>query len=453
MCLKTGSCSSRRTRCFAGITAITATAGVLGFSLLATPSADAAPTGKRSQALIQQVNAALGLRDSEVAALELPVVPTPSLTVAIPYRGREYVLEMEPHSIRGEQYELRSQQADGSWVVHDPGPLRTVRGTVLGMPGSLVAGSLLDDGLHATFLLPDGTEMWVQPIGGLVGQAGLNDHAVYNGLDVIPSNGTCGVNDKDLALGVDLGGGGVQNSPVMGGAFNCADLGIDADFQFYQAHGSNVISTQNRIELVINTMNLQYETQVQITHLIATILVRTTNGAPYTQTDAGFLLDQFVTEWSTNQTGISRDFAHLFTGKNLQGGTIGIAFLGAVCTGNGYGLVQSDCCGSDACSTDLSAHEIGHNWGAGHCNCTNNTMNPFIVCANNFSTGSINSIVAFRNSRTCLVLCNGPESGTTTLPFFDDFASVTLDSTLWTGITGGNRRRTGESVNLLLPFR
>ncbi|MGY8757528.1 MAG: zinc-dependent metalloprotease family protein, partial [Phycisphaerales bacterium] len=79
---------------------------------------------------------------------------------------------------------------------------------------------------------------------------------------------------------------------------------------------------------------------------------------PYTATDAGTFLDQFRTEWNNNQGSVQRDVAHLFTGKNLSGGTIGIAWLGVVCDNYGYGLVESDCCGSFGCTTDLSAHEL-----------------------------------------------------------------------------------------------
>ena len=51
---------------------------------------------------------------------------------------------------------------------------------------------------------------------------------------------------------------------------------------------------------------------------------------------------------------------------------------------------------------DLSAHELGHLWGAFHCDCPGWTMNPSITCANRFIQGSIDAIVAHRDSRQCL---------------------------------------------------
>jgi hypothetical protein len=81
---------------------------------------------------------------------------------------------------------------------------------------------------------------------------------------------------------------------------------------------------------------------VGITHKITTIIVRTSASQPYTSTDPNTLLDQFRVQWTTNHGNVTRDIAHLFTGKELDGSVIGIAWLGVVCNSSyGYGLVQS----------------------------------------------------------------------------------------------------------------
>lgn len=73
-------------------------------------------------------------------------------------------------------------------------------------------------------------------------------------------------------------------------------------------------------------------------------------------------------------------------------------------------MVQSDFNNNLACATDLSAHEMGHNWNAGHCSCTSNTMNPFITCANTFHPSlTIPEILSHRDSRSCLD--SGPPAG------------------------------------------
>ena len=103
-----------------------------------------------------------------------------------------------------------------------------------------------------------------------------------------------------------------------------------------------------------------------------------------------------------------RDAAQLFTGKDIDNNVIGIAYLGAICgTQSSYGVVESNFggCTALACKTDLSAHELGHNWNADHCSCSTPpyTMNPSITGANRFAPfTSIPEITAYRDTRSCL---------------------------------------------------
>jgi hypothetical protein len=65
-----------------------------------------------------------------------------------------------------------------------------------------------------------------------------------------------------------------------------------------------------------------------------------------------------------------------------------------------------------SCQTDLVAHETGHNWNAQHCSCSSSTMNASITCANTFTgagSNSVNQILAYKNSVSCLGPCIPPE--------------------------------------------
>ena len=200
---------------------------------------------------------------------------------------------------------------------------------------------------------------------------------------------------------------GVRDAGVPSGAMKAAgavcELATDADYEYFQDWGS-VSGVQNRIESVVNTMNLQYESEVGISHQLVTQLVRTGSNQPYKSKNASKLLNQVRSEWLQNQSGVHRDVVQLFTGKVIGGSTIGIAWLGVICDTNlGYSMVQSDFNGNYASATDLSAHELGHNWNAGHCSCTSHTMNPYIVNANTFHPSfTIPTITAFRDASSCL---------------------------------------------------
>lgn len=357
-----------------------------------------------------QVNAAFQLANSQVHKLVLPNVPNVAFMASVPVEGQWLTLDMRPHSVRSPNYEVRAQLADGSWQVVPPTPVNTLLGEVLEIPGAVVTGAIVETGFQAMIRMPDGRTHMIEPLREHFAAAQADDYVVYRGEDILPNGKSCGVDEFSISP-ADDGEGGIATGDC--GGLCIADLGCDADFEYYVSRGSTVTAVQNRINSVINTVNNQYTSQVGIRHQITTILVRTAEPDPYTATEPSTLLNQFRTEWINNQSGIVRDVAHLFTAKNIDGSVIGIAFtIGGICTSSAYCLAQSDCCGSFGCATDLTAHELGHLWGASHCSSTcASTMNSGLQCVNTFNNSnpnSITSIVNHRNSRTCLAPGNPP---------------------------------------------
>ena len=340
----------------------------------------------------------LGLSGSAIGNLTISRMADTAIRAELSVSGAPLILDLEKHSVRADTFEVRAQRADGSWDTLPAEPVRTYRGTVVGEMGSQVAASMLDDGLHARVRRADGEEYWLEPLAPRVHEASAGQHVIYRTVDVIDEGNTC---DADLFAPVvapgDLSNGtGYQ----YGGGSVSAEIACDADFEFFSNHGSG---TQARIESIINSINLQYSSDVGISHSITTILIRSSSNDPYSRKGASQLLNQLRNEWNNNQSSVQRDVVHLFTGRNLSGNTIGIAYVGTVCNLSvAYGLVESDFNSNFACSTDLSAHELGHNWGASHCSCSGYTMNASITCANDFNpTGTIPTIVNYRNSQSC----------------------------------------------------
>ncbi|MFT5464720.1 MAG: hypothetical protein ACI8QS_003625 [Planctomycetota bacterium] len=382
----------------------------LAVSLAATllsSTLPADPTGSNTS-LQQDALSALSLFDGDVVSLQFDGAPGQQSTAHLSMDGEPLTLALRPSSVLADGFQLIEVDGDGSTTRMPTPQSRTFRGTALEFPGSIVAASLLSDGLYGRVRLADGNDLWIQPLLGLVEGATPLDHVVYLNSDIMPIAAACGG-----ALFATSGqASSTQSGPgtANGGAgLAVAELGIDSDFEYYQDYGSNSTNVMNQITSVIDTMNLQYEGEVGITHVITTILVRTSSNQPYTSTNANTLLDQFLDEWNNNQGSVQRDTAHLFTGKSIQGGTIGIAYVGVICNQSfGYGLVESDFNNNFGCSTDLSAHELGHNWNAGHCSCANNTMNAFITCTNTFNASLTRpTIESFRDSRVCLDVSGG----------------------------------------------
>jgi len=420
----------------------------------APPSAAASGVAAtRSQA----INDALGLKRSRLVQLSLPARADRAVRLAVPSDDGRLELELVPHSIRSPGYRLLVQVDGGPLVETLPGEERTFRGRVAGVEGSRVSASLLDDGLHALIDLGDGRQHWLEPTARHlppgVGAAGA-EHVLYASTDVNPCGGLCGMPDKvaaDLHLPFDAVA--PSRSASGGGGTPCiAELACDADVEYFEDQGGSVPATEAFITNIINNVNIQYERDVELTHVITTIVVRTgnRNSDPYTTNSPEALLCEFITEWTSNQAGIARDVAQLFTGRTIQAGTIGIAAdIGDIGNNEGsctchplFGTDGSYCLvqgigGGDSCRADLSAHELGHLWGAVHCACSSPpfTMNPGIVCANVFSPGSIGLISAFKSSRTTL---DGPCAGA---PVTNDVCAgavnITETSALFTTIGVG----------------
>lgn len=90
---------------------------------------------------------------------------------------------------------------------------------------------------------------------------------------------------------------------------------------------------------------------------------------------------------------------HLFTGKNLNGSTVGIAFVGSLCRSSSVGITQR----FGAATSIIFAHELGHNFGSPHdnqsgsaCSSVGNgfIMNPSVnVNADAFSSCSVSQML------------------------------------------------------------
>ncbi len=363
------------------------------------------PTGRTAA----RVNELLNLDASRVVTLDLSGgVAGSAIAVEVPIDDTTYTLRLEPHSVRSRDYRLLAQVADGSLVDVEQGAIKTLRGSIEGHDGSVVAASLVDGELRAMILLPDGSRYWIEPVGSRLAGAAGGEHVVYHETDVRPTNRTCAVWTPPGAPKLDFSrpdGGVAAKGPLI------AELAIDADYEYFSDF-STLSEMEDQINLIINTVNAQYERDVGITHVITTIIARTVEDDPYSTTDPGIFLSQFKDEWDTIQRNVPRDLAQLFTGKNLDRSTIGVAWWGGtpgidtVCGEFGYSIVESNCslgCANLASKTDLSAHELGHNWVADHCNCSGWTMNPSITAANRFhATLSIPEIMNYRDTRTCL---------------------------------------------------
>lgn len=338
-----------------------------------------------------------------------------SFSLWLPIGGVERLIQLEPVSLRTEEFRVFVTGPRGEFHEIQPPLPRTLRGVVHGSPSARVFGSLLDDGLH---LLIQGVDddldgddrdvLVVQPVG-----AG-GEHRLFPAVNELPE-GFCGVTGDEhlpLDLGdfeVPRGSGGDWGGGVAGTSCQrLIEMAFDADFQFYQSNGSSVPNTIADMENVFAGVQTIYGDQLDVPFLIGTIVVRTTTGLPYDTNNPSDLLGKVAAEWSTNLAGVPRDLVHLFTGKNLSGSTIGIAYTPGACVGAGYSLSQSKWSLIYNNRVSVCAHELGHNLGGQHCN---GQPDCGIMCAAvngcpggilNFGVFETNQILGYIDAASCL---------------------------------------------------
>ncbi len=361
----------------------------------------AAPAALARTVEMAAVQQRLGVTRMSVQSLRFET-QAPTLTIEV--NGQRLTLELERSNLRAPGFRVLVETADGVREVPAPEPT-TYRGTVPEIPGSVVGGTIQDGRLRATIALGDGRLFFVQPLNELDPESDVDQHVVYDAADVIGGQGTCAANEPQVIVPPGLDS---EVGPRVAGLLT-AELAFDADFEYFTQNGGNYSNTVNDIQNIMSQVNTVYERDCGITHHLTLVLIRTTAADPYTTTDAGALLNQFRDHWNSAQTAAPRDVAHLMTGKNLDGGTIGIAALGAVCNrSRAYGLSQSKFTTNNGRRVALTAHELGHNWNANHCD----AVSPCnIMCSNdsgcdgmglpNFEPMGIEAITSFAASRTC----------------------------------------------------
>ena len=188
--------------------------------------------------------------------------------------------------------------------------------------------------------------------------------------------------------------------PLMMAAFNPSrviEIATEADYEFSSEHGSE---TNSFIRTVLNATDALYTSTLGIRLKIVSQKAQTRGTASTNYINAETLLSNF----SNSSRGTRADLRHLFTGRSLEGRTIGIAYIATACYGDGRYSVGLSRSVSPALHPFLAAHEIAHNLSAVHDNELSSVMNPAITPQNGrFSDRSINSILGFvASSGSCL---------------------------------------------------
>uniref|UniRef100_A0A672LCK2 Zinc metalloproteinase-disintegrin-like batroxstatin-1 n=1 Tax=Sinocyclocheilus grahami TaxID=75366 RepID=A0A672LCK2_SINGR len=179
-----------------------------------------------------------------------------------------------------------------------------------------------------------------------------------------------------------------------------------------RSSGPTLFQQQKYIELFLVADNSEVRAGINVYKEINTFIALT-GFEVWTDSDkitvspvAGATLDSF-TQWRNNDL-IKRqqhDNAHLLSAINLDGATVGLAYIGTLCGGLSTGIVQDHNSKAIAVGATM-AHEMGHNLGMSHdsssCVCSDGTC---IMTA----ALSSSSYVDYLNSKNPECLMNMPK--------------------------------------------
>jgi hypothetical protein len=302
---------------------------------------------------------------------------------------------LQPHDLRAPNYRAQVTHGGGVEAV-ETGPVHTYRGTVRGMEGAEARFTITDEGVTG-LIVADDTWYYVEPERAFSKAAAPASHVVYSSLDVrAGALGSCGttlaqvVGTPDAPPLAPTRGTGGEIPPVL-------ELATEADFEYFEFFGG-AREANREILSILNQVEGVYKKQLGVAFRVVFQNVWGTRRDPYETDEAEELLSELRTYWNVNNGDVERDLTHMWTGREIFGSTIGIAYVGVACASPSASYGLSERMPSGPGKFILTGHEIGHNFSAVH---PDQLDTPVAACDNTIMQSSVGTGFKFcKYSRT-----------------------------------------------------
>ncbi len=286
------------------------------------------------------------------------------------------------------------------------------------------------------FVVESETEhFFIEPLNRFKKNAPNDVYVVYNVKDV-KSDGTaaCGVTEADIQKAgiISHNHSNNQRQGACAGGCEYVEYAVATDYSMFQKYGS-ISALQNYIVATLNNVEADYTgffasgsggTACDIEFVIVEQYMIACEGCDEwtTSTDAGTLLSSHLNWGNAGNFSVNYDLSTIWTNRDFNGGTVGIAYVGVVCSGSRYSAFQDFTSNAQSMRV-MVTHEFGHNFNAPHnyaigsaCDPPGRTrliMDPVVdPTAVAWSTGAeacavdnIATISDHIGSRTCLATC------------------------------------------------
>ena len=290
-------------------------------------------------------------------------------SVNISFSGEQFELKLVLNNMRSADYKAYIKDDDGVHEIEPPEPA-TYKGKVVGDLNSTVRLTITQNWVRG-YVSSDKGWYFIEPLNGYKKtESGDNiTHFTYKTTDtefeIDFGDDVILISEDDSLSNMST----IDSLPVTSRLTTLyADIICDGDVEFYNIDPS---SWATRQATVINNVEGIYDSQMDIEF---NIVGQETwgSGGPLASTDAGTLLNQLRTYWLTRSD--QRDLVHLFSGKYLDGTTLGTAWQpGIGISGDyAYSLTQHrskpiiNYWANEHQKTVIVAHETGHNFNGDH---------------------------------------------------------------------------------------
>ncbi|GJM33833.1 MAG: hypothetical protein DHS20C18_28340 [Saprospiraceae bacterium] len=306
-------------------------------------------------------------------------------------------LELTPVQMLSPDYRLRIATPSGIIEQTGQDEVLTFKGKIRGVDNSQVRITVNGNFIYG-YVREGQHFQFIEPSDRFNSSAAANHYLVYNAMDVVPVEGiSCGVtemHENHIEPGHTDEGGSRVNDVYT-------ELAIASDYLMYLMYGTVGDVTNHNVG-VMNNVAGDYDGAVfnnDVNFVIVEQFVSTCATCdPWTDdTAAGTLLASFADWGSGGGFNASHDLGQLWTDRDLNGSTVGIAYVGAVCNANFKYQVLQDYTANATSLRVLTSHETGHNFGATHnyaigspCDPPGRTvliMDPTVSNATNWSSG------------------------------------------------------------------
>jgi hypothetical protein len=327
--------------------------------------------------------AGMGLKGGRVVPVAAGRVAGSATVTILVDMGREAAprvatFDMEPYALRSPDFRVMVSGAEGELhEVAAPAPA-TFHGRDRAT-GDEVWASVIDGKVRGVVFPAAGGEAiaYIQPVSDAPVAVGAGEavmHVVYGPSDVIATEHECGLDHCPSCM--LPGSAGQAGFGPRGPGCKYVETIAEADYPFYQANGNSAAATVQDIETVMLGVNALYAGTGGFTSPVRFALKQVTvwatnagdpyNALPLIEANSSTMLNTQSSRWAAIASPV-HDIVHLFTGRDLNGATVGLAWVGGMCSNsNGYSLAQSRFTTVLAARYTDSAHELGHNFGMQH---------------------------------------------------------------------------------------